>query len=357
VINGVISVSGNDITLFWIVLIGYMAVLVVIGIYSKKKTKSVEDYLTAGRSIGPLLLGLSFGVTYFSSVLIIGGGGLAFFWGLASVWIAAIDVLVGVVLVFLFFGRRTKILSDKCKALTISQLIGYRYQDKNYQAFSGAVVMFFEMIYMVSMYVGLSKLLILLVPSDWSAAAVDNAYVIAVSLCAIITVVYLTAGGSFGAIYSDAFESVIMIVGVVVIAIYGLIAVGGLDGMISGLDIGETIGAIVNPDTSGTFLIPFKDGSLTTFIGFGGMGILGYILVTSFGQWGMPQALTRFFTSKSKKAVKYAAGIAALWACVCAFFAWFNGALAGSYWFLGSASYQIQILTASSFPCSRKTSR
>ncbi|MBD3188784.1 hypothetical protein GF325_18290 [Candidatus Bathyarchaeota archaeon] len=70
------SLTADQVPIFWVVLIIYLAVLMVFGIYSKKKTKSTEDFLIAGRSIGPILLGLSFGVTYFSSVMIVGGGDL-----------------------------------------------------------------------------------------------------------------------------------------------------------------------------------------------------------------------------------------------------------------------------------------
>jgi SSS family transporter len=309
------ALTAAQLSIFWIVLIAYLAVLMIFGWYSKKKTKSVEDYLLAGRSIGPVLLGLSFGVTYFSSVLIIGGGGLSFVWGLGTVWIAAIDVLIGVVLVFVFFGRKTKILSDRCKALTVPQLVGYRYQNKNYQMFSGLVVTVFEMIYLVSIYLGLSKLLTLLVPPEFQ----EVGFVIGVVLCAVITMLYLTAGGAFGAILSDAVESLIMIIGVVLIFIFGLAKLGGFGGFMQGLALAETNA-------------PFSTGDLTTFIGFGGMGILGYILVTSFGMWGMPQAISRFFTAKRKKTMKWGMVIACLWASVVAFFAWINGAIASAYW-------------------------
>jgi solute:Na+ symporter, SSS family len=315
-----------EIPWFWVTLIGYLAMLMLFGLWSKKRTKSVSDYLVAGRQIGPVLLGLSFGTTYFSSVLLIGGGGLAAVWGLAVIWIAAIDVLVGVVCVFLFHGRRTLILSAKCNAMTVPQMLGYRYQDKNLQAFQGAVLFFFEMIYVVSIVMGLSKLLTLLVPEGASQAEKDNAYVIGVVICAVITAVYLSAGGSFGAIVSDSVESLVMVAGVLCIFFLGLNSVGGWDGMMAGLakmELAKTAGG------GG-----FGTNAMTTAIGFGGMGILGYILVTSFGQWGMPQALSRFFTAKKRASIKWGLIVAACWAAVVSFFAWINGVIAASYWWL-----------------------
>ncbi|MEX2684839.1 MAG: hypothetical protein Q6373_024915 [Candidatus Sigynarchaeota archaeon] len=327
------QVTDVEIPIFWIVLVAYLGVLVAFGIYSKKRTKSVEDYLIAGKSIGPVLLGMSFGVTYFSSVLVIGGGGQAFMWGLGAIWVASINVLVGIFLVFMLFGRRTKIMSDQCKAVTIPQLLAFRYQDKNYQVFLGLVIMFFEMIYLVSVYTGLAKLLTLLTPHGTQAEA-DIAYLIGIALCGGITIFYLVFGGSIGAIISDAFESIIMLAGILLVTIIGIVSVGGIDGLIAGLRIAETgpfiDGSGILPDRNA----PFTPNSLTEFVGFGGMGLIGFILVTSFGQWGMPQALSRFFTAKSKNAIKYGLIVACSWAAIVAFFSYFNGAVANSYWFL-----------------------
>jgi SSS family transporter len=304
------SLSPDQVPIFWIVLIAYLAVLIVFGLYSQKKTKSTADFLIAGRSIGPWLLGLSFGVTYFSSVMIVGGGGYTYVFGFGVMWIVAIDILVGVVLMFVFFGRRTKILSAKSNSLTVPHLIGFRYQDRKFQAFSGLVVMFFETIYLVSVYMGLSYLLTLLTPGD-----PEVGYMIGVAACAIITIAYLVVGGAHGAILSDAAESLIMVVGVILIFIFGLIAVGGVNGMLQGL----------------TDLDPINNGYLE-FPGRSGMGIIGFVLVTSFGVWGMPQQISRFFTAKAKKTMKWGLVVACIWASVVAFFAWFNGAIATAYW-------------------------
>ena len=92
---------------FWTIIIGYLAFLAIAGYHAKKKTKTLEDFMVAGRKIGPLLLGLSFGVTYFSAVMIVGGGQFSWLWGIGVVWVASIDVLVGVFLVFVLFGNRT----------------------------------------------------------------------------------------------------------------------------------------------------------------------------------------------------------------------------------------------------------
>ena len=301
---------------FWIMFLGYLIFLAVAGLYAKKKTKTLEDFMVAGRKIGPLLLGLSFGVTYFSAVMIVGGGQYSWLWGIGVVWVASIDVLVGVFLVFVLFGSRTKRLGEHFESMTVPQFLSKRYQEPKIQTFTSIVVLIFETIYLVSIYMGLSLLL-----GVTMGNLGDIAYIIAVAISGAITIIYLNVGGSHGAIFTDAAESVIMLVGVVMIFIFGMVAVGGINGFMGGLQAIE--GA------------ELTQGALTTFTGEGGFGVIGYILVTSFGVWGMPQMISRFYTAEKGKSrtIKWGLVASCSWAFIVAIFAWFNGAIARSLFY------------------------
>lgn len=312
------AINPGDEWIFWFVIISYLVFLAAAGIYAKRKTKTLEDYMVASRSIGPILLGLSFGVTYFSAVMIVGGGQFSWLWGLAVVWIASIDVLVGVFLVFVLFGKRTTKLSEKFESMTVPQMLSKRYNEPRLQPFISIVILFFETIYLVSIYMGLSLLLTITFPAD-----PEIAYTIAVIICAVITIIYLNIGGAHGAIVTDAAESVIMLVGVLLIFFIGIAAVGGPEGLVNTLTQIET-------DTA---TIP--EGGLTTFLGTGGMGLIGYILVTSFGVWGMPQMIARFYTAnQKKKTLRWGLVIACVWSFIVAIFAWFNGAISRAYFYV-----------------------
>ncbi len=278
--------------------------------------------MVAGRNIGPILLGLSFGVTYFSAVMIVGGGQQSWLWGLGVVWIASIDVLVGVFLVFVLFGKKTSKLGDHFESLTVPQFLSKRYNEPKIQTTTSIIILFFETIYLVSIYMGLSLLLSVVMPDN------PNAYLIAVILCGVITVIYLNIGGAHGAIFTDAAEAIIMLVGVLFIFGFGIIAVGGFEGFLA------TLG---NIETSAGM----KPNALRSFPGAGGFGLIGYILVTSFGVWGMPQMISRFYTAdKKKKTLRWGLVIGSTWAFIVAIFAWFNGAISRAYfWEHDSAKY------------------
>ncbi len=219
------TVTADIAWLYWLIFGAYLTFLAAAGIYAKKKTQTLEDFMVAGRSINSLLLGLSFGATYFSAVLIVGGGEQAYSWGLGSIWIAALDMLIGVFAIFILFGRRTKILADKFGAMTIPDLLAGRYQEEKggrLRILTALTILIFETVYIVSIYMGLSYLMQVLMPG------VDIAFPIAVIICGIVTVFYLWVGGSHGAIWTDVIESIVMLVGVIFIAVFGLIAIGGI---------------------------------------------------------------------------------------------------------------------------------
>lgn len=114
-------------------------------------------------------------------------------------------------------------------------------------------------------------------------------------------------------------ESMIMLIGVLCIFFFGIYALGGFDAFLG------TLGEIEATEVG--------HGKLTTFPGAGGFGIIGYILVTSFGVWGMPQMISRFYTAEKQKSIRWGVAISCLWAFVVAIFAWFNGAIARAYFY------------------------
>ena len=284
--------------IYWAIFIVYIIFLLAMGIQSKKKTSTLSDYLVAGRSIGPILLGLSVGVTYFSASLLVGSGPFGARWGLSVVWIGVINAVVGIGLNMVIFGDRTRALSQEIECLTVPELLGKRYQSKSVQKLVAIITFVFEIVYLVAVYMGLSTLFSVIMPNT------NNAYIIAVMICGIITIAYLTTGGSHGAIVTDVFESIIMLVGVVLIFVIGLNRVNGFTGMNSILEN-------YNPE-------------FTEFPGAGGFTVIGIIIVSSVGIWGSPQMISRYFTAKDRRSTKWSLVISLSWGLVIATLAYIN---------------------------------
>jgi len=293
------------IVLTWVIFGAYLAFLAIAGFYAKRKTKTLRDFMVAGRSIGPLLLGISFGVTYFSAVMVVGGGQYSWDFGIATLWIAGLNTLAGVVGTYLFFGKRTRALGEHLDCMTVPQLLRGRYKEPKLQSLTAIVILVFQSIYVMSIYQGLATLIHVVIPG-----IPDIAFIISVCLVGIITIVYLNVGGSHGAIFTDALESVIILIGIIIIFAVGMVAIGGFTGLISGLENIES-----------------NTGDLTAFPGVFGLGMIGMVSVTSFGVWGMPQMISRFYTARESKTLRWGLVISACWAFAVAFFAWFNGAI------------------------------
>ncbi|MBD3212922.1 MAG: hypothetical protein GF311_09970 [Candidatus Lokiarchaeota archaeon] len=304
-----VDVGIVNLVFIWLIFGVYLVFLAIAGYWAKRKTKTLADFMVAGRSIGPILLGVSFGVTYFSSVLLVGGGRFSWNWGLATLWIAGLNTLVGVTATYIFFGKRTRALGEHFDALTVPQILANRYQDKRIQILSATVQLVFQTIYVISIYMGLSVLLSVIIPSDF----VEIAFIISTVITGIITIIYLNFGGSHGAILTDAAEAIIILVGILMIFLFGIFAVGGINGLVSGLDS-------IDPS-----------GGLTTFPGNAGLEVIGMVIVTSFGVWGLPQMITRFYTAKERKTLRWGLVVSTVWAFIVALFAYFNGSIARVY--------------------------
>ncbi len=302
------AIQAGDEWIFWTVIAIYLIYLAIAGIQAKKKTETFEDFLVAGRKLGPVLLGLSFGVTYFSAVMIVGGAEFSYVWGMSSMWIAVIDVLVGVFGAYVVLGKRTARMSEELQTLTLSELLGKRYQSEKLRHFTAVITLVFEAIYLVSIFMGLSVLLKYAIPSVPHTIS----YTIAVILCASITIVYLNVGGSHGAISTDVVESIIMLAGVIGVCVAGLAAIGGVDGLIATLyETGGSVPTAFIADPPALFPVKY----------------IGYILVTSFGVWGMPQMVTRFFTVKKKRSLRWGLVISVIWALIVSMLCWWNGVI------------------------------
>ncbi|MCK5245720.1 sodium:solute symporter, partial [Candidatus Bipolaricaulota bacterium] len=82
----------NETAIYILVLALYMLLLIVIGMIASRRMRNSEDFYLGGRSVGPWVTSLSFVAAYFSSVVIIGGGGFGYRFGMSTLWIAASNV-------------------------------------------------------------------------------------------------------------------------------------------------------------------------------------------------------------------------------------------------------------------------
>lgn len=101
-----------------IIVIIYMFVIAWLGYLGYRQTKNASDYLLGGRKVNPIIMALSYGATFISASAIVGFGGVAATFGMGIQWLCLLNMFMGVVVAFIFFGRRTRKLGEEHNART-----------------------------------------------------------------------------------------------------------------------------------------------------------------------------------------------------------------------------------------------
>lgn len=288
-------------------LIVFFAVMVAVGIYSRKHARSVDGFVLGGRSVGPWLTAFAYGTSYFSAVVFVGyAGQFGWKYGLASTWIGIGNALIGSLLAWVVLGRRTKVMSHHLKSKTMPDFFCERYQSKALKITASAIVFIFLVPYTASIYNGLSRLF---------EMAFHVPYTVCVIVMAIFTGVYVILGGYMATAINDFIQGIIMLFGIVAVIAAVLSGQGGFMEAVQKMaqipsDVPVTIG---------------QPGAFTSFFGPDPLNLLGVVILTSLGTWGLPQMIGKFYAIRDEKAINTGTVISTLFACV----------VAGGCYFLG----------------------
>ena len=292
----------EEILVFTVVFIVYMAVLIIVGVLSSRKVETVEDYYVAGRNVGPALLGFHYGTVYLSSVLIIGGGAFAYRYGMATLWIAFGNLLLGTFLPFLFLGGRIRVFTEKLGVLTLPEYFSARYESKFLHLWSALLTVVFMTVYVVSIFMGVAYLFQVIAGLSYEYSLI---------LTVLIVGFYLTVGGTIACIWSGFIQGIVMIFGTIFLSALIIVSQGGFSA------INHNLAAIPPP------------GGYVDSPGIWGFwGLFSFTMVSSLGPWGLPQSLTRFYTMKNRKVIKWAIVFASFFCFIMTYGSYFNGATA-----------------------------
>jgi len=291
-----------------ILLLAFCAVTVFVGFYFRKRAASVNDFVLGGRAVGPWLTAFAYGTSYFSAVIFVGYAG-QFGWrfGTAATWVGLGNAFIGSLLPWVILGRRTRVMTHHLKSATMPEFFGSRYNSSSLKIAATIILFIFLIPYTASLYNGLSRLFEM-------AFHVDFVYCI-IGM-AVLTAVYVVVGGYFATAANDFIQGIIMLCGIVAIIGAVLGSNGGFINAITKLAVIE--GKNVN-DTA----VP---GIFASFFGPDPLSLLGVIILTSLGTWGLPQMVSKFYSIKSEKMIAKGTIVSTFFALV----------VAGGCYFLGS---------------------
>ena len=269
----------------------YASAMALIGCISYGKSKTLDGFLIGGRNIGAWSTAFAYGTSYFSAVVFVGYAG-QHGWniGVGSIWIGIGNAFLGCLLSWLLFANRTRKMTKKLNARTMPDYFEKRYDSKGMKILAAVIIFVFLVPYSAAVYKGLGSLFSAIFPGveTW----------VWMLIIACLTSVYLVAGGYIATAYTNLIQGVVMLAGVVclIFAVLNHDAVGGVTGLIENLRNFESVPGDPNP-TTGAQLTNIFGGSSFKFLCFN-------IMLTSFGTWGLPQMICKFYAIKDTTAIK-----------------------------------------------------
>jgi len=287
-----------------ILLLTFFALMLGVGFYCRRHATDVSGFVLGGRSVGPWLTAFAYGTTYFSAVIFVGyAGQFGWKYGLSATWIGLGNALLGSLLAWVVLGRRTRLMTHHFDSATMPEFFGRRYDSANLKLGASAIIFIFLIPYTASLYNGLSRLF-------GVAFGIDYTYCIVIM--AVLTGVYVIAGGYMATAMNDFIQGLIMLGGIVAVIAAVLKSGGGFMASVMSL-------AKVADDAAS------QPGVYASFFGPDPLNLLGVIVLTSMGTWGLPQMTQKFYAIKSEKAIDKGTVISTLFATV----------IAGGCYFLG----------------------
>lgn len=305
-----ISATGGEVWPQWLIFGVYMAVILAVALFTRRKSTSVEGFMFANKGVGGWLSAFAYGATYFSAVVFVGyAGKFGWNYGLSAVWIGIGNMIIGTLAAWLVLAGRTKAMTSALQARTMPEFFEKRYESKYIKLVAALTIFVFLLPYSASVYQGMGYIF-------EAALGIDAMWCILI--LAALTAIYLFLGGYFATTITDFIQGIIMIVGILV-TVFML-----LDR--PQMNWGEGLGALF--DDPNLTLIPnavTPEGG--TFLDNQLFNVIILVCLTSFGMWGLPQSIHKFYAIKDKAAIRKGAVISTVFSAIVGCGAYFMGSM------------------------------
>ena len=288
-----------------IMLIAFFSVMIGIGLYCRRHSTDVNGFVLGGRSVGPWLTAFAYGTSYFSAVIFVGyAGQFGWKYGIAATWAGLGNAFLGSLLAWVVLGRRTRIMTQHLDSATMPDFFGKRFDSGALKIAASVITFIFLIPYTASLYNGLSRIFRMAFNIDYSVCVI---------VMAILTGIYVIAGGYMATAINDFVQGCIMLVVIVAVILAVLGSKGGFLAAYQGM------AQISDPAVTD---VP---GMFASFFGPDPVGLLGVVLLTSLGTWGLPQMVQKFYAIKSEKSISTGTIVSTCFAVI----------VAGGCYFLG----------------------
>ena len=259
-----------------ITVAAYIVLMAVVSAVSAKKVTRASDLTVGGRNAGAWLSALSYGTAYFSAVMFVGyAGATGWNFSLYGVLAGLGNAVFGSYLAWKLLARRTRDVSYRLKIKSMPQFFELRYGSKGLRTFSSVIMFIFLIPYSASVYKGLASV---------CNVVLDIPEMTCMIIIAAVAALLLVFGGYMAQVRADFVQGIIMMFGVALMIFFVVRcdAVGGARG------IAEFA----------------ENGGLPSLSSSQWVSLMATVLMTSFGTWGLPQMVQKYFGIKNDDQAK-----------------------------------------------------
>lgn len=281
-----------------IAIVVYLVGMIAIGVYYSKGQSDAHEFYLGGRKLGPIVTALSTEASDMSAWLLMGVPGLAFFYGIAEASWTAIGLALGTYLNWLFVAKRLRRYSVRLGAITLPEYISRRFRDntKIIEALGALMIIVFYVPYTASGFAACGKLFGTLFNFQYAPAMI---------ISAVVIVAYTACGGFKAASVTSLVQSIIMIVALAAVLIFGVSSAGGWDQVIANA---KAIPGYLSL-TASTSITAAEAGE------FGTLKIIS-MLAWALGYFGMPHVILHFMAIEDENKLKLSRRVATAWVVI-----------------------------------------
>ena len=285
----------------------FLAITVGVGFYSRRSAKNVDGFVLGGRNVGGWLTAFAYGTSYFSAVVFVGyAGQFGWKYGMSASWIGVGNAIIGSLLAWLVLGKRTKLMTQHIQSRTMPDFFGTRYNDEWLRVIASVIAFVFLIPYTAGVYMGISKLF---------EMGFDIPYEYCAVIMATLTAVYVILGGYKATAINDFIQGIIMLFGITTVIAVVLHSQGGL---IAAVDKMATLAPNTDDLTQkgAAMYANFQPGDFASWFGPNPMSLLGVVILTSLGTWGLPQMVGKFYSITDEDAIRRGTIISTIFAFI-----------------------------------------
>lgn len=276
-------------TITSIVFILYLGILIGLALWSRKETHSMSGYFIAGKKLPPWVVAFSTNATGESGWLLLGLTGMGYAVGAQAFWVVAGEV-TGIALAWLLLSRRIKRLSDQSDSITVPDVLAARFNDPAHLIRKLSILI---IVVMVGAYVAAQ----MVATGKAFAGFTDLNYSMGVVVGAAVIIIYTLVGGYKAVAWTDLFQGVLMLLGLIIVPLVAIDAAGGWSAVTDNLR-GQDAG----------LMSPWGPAGKSTAAM---VGVLSFLAV-GLPFMGVPQLMVRFMSARSEKSLVPAMGISVL---------------------------------------------